>query len=505
MQLPFETDAYKSYQSAGLDSSDVKLYQHFLAVKPSLFHSSDSLFPDQPASDEWSEKAKPAGSKASAKTKDVKVLTPSKEEIEFATHMLEFAKHLRILMDLRRSWTSAGKRRSRRSRLADLLQYEYHPYIEVLIAFLLKRRSYPGWRAGLWPQSHVQGSRTSSIRFRWSFLNEVDLALGDFEFFRWWQLRIPPEASEGPFRDIRSKARQFIEGLRVFCASSEVQQYFLRRLNSSKNVYGKTVDYALRIVRQRSRCHMAVVELRVDGARWDDETIREVADVAGALVSYCAKVRKSEGLIGHAWRLDTVKGDRQKAAWRLRWLVFVEDVNGRPTISAEELGSTLYVRSVGFACTKVFFDSRTWRVVQRMCHVGVQKSETADGVTETEQSNCVDVPAQLINEWVADLTKADLYRRIRIMQGIRPKMYGRGHAADGRVAKKKPVPWRKGGDDQLRYLWSTEQLTCIQIGDRLGRSEEEIIDRLVRLDICRSHAEAYEDGLQCVRKRRRNG
>jgi hypothetical protein len=75
-------------------------------------------------------------------------------------------------------------------------------------------------------------------------------------------------------------------------------------------------------------------------------------------------------------------------------------------------------------------------------------------------------------------------------------MCGRGHAADGRVAKKKPVPWSKGGDTQLHYLWRVEKLTCIQIGEQLGRSEEEIIAVLVRLEICQSHAGAYVTGLQ---------
>jgi hypothetical protein len=39
-------------------------------------------------------------------------------------------------------------------------------------------------------------------------------------------------------------------------------------------------------------------------------------------------------------------------------------------------------------------------------------------------------------------------------------------------------------------------LTCIQIGEQLGRSEEEIIAVLVRLEICQSHAGAYVTGLQ---------
>ena len=83
------------------------------------------------------------------------------------------------------------------------------------------------------------------------------------------------------------------------------------------------------------------------------------------------------------------------------------------------------------------------------------------------------------------------------MSSPRPTMCGRGHVADGRVTKAKPVPWSKGGDIQLRDLWGAlSQWSYAQMGEQLGRSEEEIIARLVRLGICQSHAEAYEAGLR---------
>lgn len=471
--LPFEADAYKRYKSPHLFADDIRLYRHATVLVASLLEQDCScLFTDKST-------LSPAG-------------------LVVVGHLLEFYTALHEL-------TNAYVVFSKAKHSACLL-YEYHPYIELLQEFALRYLGYTAfdtapveYRRITRPSDAGEKGHTHSLVFQlWNVVMELQLLdeLRQKENTRY---------TERQLRHICLRMRGALFQLRRFWRSPEAQRYLILRRNSHNSVFDKTLTYLSSIARSKPGCFLSVIELQIDGSEWTDGMVRDVACSSRALIRESVNVFKLQGLIGHAWRLDTarIKTDEDigltAPTWRLRWMVIVSAHAGQPRIAAEQLLGYLSASACKVRCQSAAWGQVSGRVVQPMTLLMTSNTKSIPAVVDSsvmpDGKNAADPQAQ-INEWVSELVAGDFYRRIRILRGVRPSMCGRGHAADGRVAKKKPVPWSKGGDTQLHYLWRVEKLTCIQIGEQLGRSEEEIIARLVRLEICQSHAGAYVTGLQ---------
>lgn len=459
--LPFETDAYKRYQSPQVFADDKRIYRHAKALVVSLLDKDGlSLFTDKS--------------------------TLSPKDRLFIGHLLKFYTALYELTVDHVSFSEAKP--------SACLLYEYHPYIELLQEFALRYRGYTAFNTA--PDTYIRvvrptDPRTSadraSLAFQlWNVMEKIRL-LDEL------RLEKKSKLTERQLNHIRFRAGVVLCKLRRFLNSSEVQQYLDRRLNTHNSVFGKAISYISGIVQGYKRCFMSMIELHIDGSQWADDTIRAMARLSSTLIKNNVTESKKYGLIGHAWRLDTIRIVKSEDAglgrpvWRLRWMVFVDVDRNHPSIAATWLLQQLCLSARKLQCPGVEWGDASGRVVHPMTLLEVSCDDNGKHtifVNSEPDKNKVFGYSSQIHQWVTELVTSDFYRRIRILEGRRPNMCGRGHVADEKVRRRKPVPWNSNDDRLLENLWrSPERLTCRKIGEYLGKSREEIMARLVRLGI----------------------
>lgn len=471
MQLPFEADAYKRYKSPHLFADDIRLYRHATVLVASLLEQDwSSLFTDR--------------------------RTLSSAGLVFVGHLLEFYTALHELTNAHVVISMAKH--------SKCLLYEYHPYIELLQEFALRYHGYTTFDTA--PVVYRMVTRPSDAGEKGS---------PDSLVFQLWKVVVElqplnelgqKEKSQFSARQLQYlclRMRRALSRFGRFWHSSEAQRYLVLRRNTHNSVFDRTLNYVNSIANCYQRCFFAVIELQIDGRQWTDDATRAVASSSRTLIRENVKFFKRFGLIGHVWRLDTksTKGaPLMKPVWRLRFMVIMRADTVHPAIPAEKLLELLLNSARQVSSLSAIWRLASGRVVHLMAlsMASSVKGESPATVLKpiSEENKTSGSPVE-VYELVSELVTSDFYRRVRILRGQRPTMCGRGHVADGREIKTKPVPWSKGGDTQLREFWNApSNCTYAKIGEQLGRSEEEIIARLVRLGICQSHAGAYEAGLQ---------
>ena len=331
------------------------------------------------------------------------------------------------------------------SALETSILYEYHPYIEVLREFFLRRHGYATFEYKMRPPLPPPRPPKHYKRpvFDGSIPHEDNKNL--------FLLPSIPILGLQPLRDVldsrvrlnRVEALRILEetqfliaDLQSFLKSTEAKEYLVLREKTYSRVFDKTIEYAESIVKHYGQCGMVMTELRFAGNRWDDDGIRDCADRVGDLMSLCFDSVRKQGVLGHAWRLDTVLTETKsnffgKTVWRVRWLTFVRLAQYGPAMSGEVIATHLRVKAerslVGLAVSMDFSSA----VIKSMTKLSVESQLLS------ESSGSVAGYKQVIERWVYELSIGEIYHRIRILDGGRPMMCGRGHPSDGRPKKQR--------------------------------------------------------------------
>ena len=325
--------------------------------------------------------------------------------------------------------------------LTTSILYEYHPHIEVLLEFLLRQEGHT-----------IFGAKTGSPAFRslqrCRGIASEGLRRSDSIFFlSECAIRVLKPLNKLCLIDTgRSLGKKEIESrrdvcrlmheLKAFFCSPEVKAYLVLREKTYSNVFDKTVEYGTSIVERYRRCFMVMTELRFVGEDWDDAAIRGCADRVGGLFKELVPIVKEKGILGYAWRLDTIRDLPMPSSWpinvwRVRWLTFVQQCPTGPAMTGEEIAASLLSEAetlLNGISPSPSFSSAVIKGMTALSSEPPPASDSAEGAKGYQK---------LIEDWVFELSMVEIYRRIRVMEGNRPMMCGRGHPSDGRAKKVK--------------------------------------------------------------------
>lgn len=323
--------------------------------------------------------------------------------------------------------------------------YEYHPYIEVLLEFLLRRLGCTLWGTrGEVAEALTLRSCTriplQDMNFRRNDHSIFSLAECALEVLNPLQMLYTQPVSRAIQQTQETQlalthAQRLIMDLQRFIRSVEVSAYLELREKTYCQVFNRTVQYAESIVACYRECSMVITELRFAGDSWNDVGIRDCADRVGGLMSQCYTRARTQGVIGHAWRLDTVLAATERdpigrVVWRVRWLTFVREEELGSACKGEEIAAILVAVAkevlIGISSPSSFSSA----VIKDMTPLFFEQPPV------TESSEVVATYQQLIQRWVYELSMGEIYHRIRVLKGGRPMMCGRGHPSDGRPKKK---------------------------------------------------------------------
>lgn len=327
-------------------------------------------------------------------------------------------------------------------RVTTSILYEYHPHIEVLLEFLLRREGHTifGVRAdasasrALQPcrriaQQDLPVGRPSDSIFSLSAC--AIRVLAPLHALAMPNITRPPDTTE--MQSIQY-ARQLVHGLKAFFGSKEVKEYLVLREKTYSNVFDKTVQYGVSIVERYDHCFMVMTELLFPGEDWDDAAIRDCAHRVGGLFKQLVPAVKQRGVLGHAWRLDTIRDRYTQSSplinvWRVRWLTFVQQGPTGPAMTGEEIAASLHAEAEKLLEGISPSPSLASAVIKDMTPLSVEPPPVSGSSEDIKDYR------QLIEDWVFELSMVEIYRRIRVMEGSRPMMCGRGHPSDGRVKR----------------------------------------------------------------------
>ena len=345
--------------------------------------------------------------------------------------------------------------------------YEYHPLLEVLLEYFLRQQNISILGDRVKPDgveghgSEVQSDQSDKFIHVTRFcdggreFSDSSVSLIACHFLAARSLR--------PFKRFNAIARRNIfadpkktvfDAAADFCSEvcsvqeeidkiykffmSEGMKYYLDlRWKTYSQIVNKTTQYGMNIVTRYQTCFMAMTEVRFGCDCWDDAAIRKCASQVGELFKVLFPEVKKRGVVGHAWRLDTILQNRSKthpfgiAVWRVRWLTFVKAQEASPCVMGAILAVLLHAaaeQSIVDVAVNPEFSSR---VVKDMTRLVVDRPPVEDG------SEPLPDYRQLIKQWVSELSMSEIYHRVRILEGTRPKMCGRGHQSDGRAKKVK--------------------------------------------------------------------
>lgn len=351
------------------------------------------------------------------------------------------------LVDLLRNYQALESLnpRSTTGTLETSILYEYHPYIELLREFFIRQHGYTTFEYKAYqplppPQPPKRYMRPV---FDGSILQEANNSLLLLPAMPILGLQPLSDFLDGRVKLSRKDAlkileetRSLITDLHSFLKSTEAKEYLVLREKTYSRVYDKTIQYAKSIVERYGQCAMVMTELRFAGDCWDDESIRDCADRVGGLMSLCFESARRQGVLGHAWRLDTVLTETKsnflgKTVWRVRWLTFVRLGLYGPAMSGEMIATHLHVkaeRSLAGLAVSMDFSSAVIKSMTKLSVESQSVSESPEGVAGYKQA---------IERWVYELSIGEIYHRIRILEGRRPMMCGRGHPSDGRPKKQR--------------------------------------------------------------------
>lgn len=131
---------------------------------------------------------------------------------------------------------------------------------------------------------------------------------------------------------------------------------------------------------------------------------------------------------------------------------------------------------------------RELEIVEKMI---VGKDPVGGGVLETPRDYCLD-KARI----------AYFEQLLRVCQSGTSQLDGKRHSDRSYRKGNQGETWTAADEDRLRVLWSSsEQLTCNEIGQRLGRTEVAIVARLVHLGQFKSRNAVREANQQRVSTR----
>lgn len=345
--------------------------------------------------------------------------------------------------------------------------YEYHPLLEVLLEYFLRQQniSILGDRAksgrirdhASEAQSDQFGKFVQVTRFcdggrefsdsSVSLIACHFLAARSLRSFRRFNSIARRSIFSDPKKTVFDAAADFcsevcpvqeeIDNIYKFFMSEGMKYYLDLRWKAYSQIVNKTVQYGICIVKRYQTCFMTMTEVQFGGDCWDDAAIRKCANQVGELFKALLPEVKKLGVVGHAWRLDTILQKISKAhpfgitVWRVRWLTFVKAKETKPFVTETTLAVLLRAAAersiVDVAVNPEFCSS----VMKDMTRLVVDQPPVEDG------SEALPDYRQLIKQWVSELSMSEIYHRVRILEDARPKMCGRGHQSDGRAKKAK--------------------------------------------------------------------
>lgn len=403
---------YRAYRPDGVFKQDLLLHKHAQVVFPRLLDASEPPFS--------------VGLDA----------TLSEADQQFAFSLVQLLQTYQVMEPSDCSMSTGV--------FETAILYEHHPYIEVLLEFLLRRLGCSFLRARrvaaeifmLRSCVRIPPRDISSTRSHHSIFSLAESAL---EVLRPLQTLCTqtvgkPVLPAEEMQSARKAAQRLIEDLQHFFRSDEVRAYLDLRAKTYCQVFNRTVQYAESIVERYRECSMVMTELRFAGGRWNDDGIRHCADQVGGLMSKCFKALNKQDILGHAWRLDAVLAGTKHdpigtTVWRVRWLTFVREEELGPACYGDELAAILLAGAQEALAGISSSPSLSSAVIKDMTALIFEQPPATGG------SAGVAGYKQLIERWVYELSMGEIYHRIRVLKGGRPMMCGRGHPSDGRSKK----------------------------------------------------------------------